>query len=392
MKWQEKIRRLLRGKNASELARSVGLHVSAIGDAAKKGQMPKADKAVRIARALGIPCDWLFDDSLDWPPPAKAAAALLSDMELVEELARRRDLIIQDMTALLRKLPWRRLKRWNRLAAKTKRTQAEEAELAAAVRQLVLAKSFSNKLTWCDPDDVYPPARRPEPICVLIMDLEHLRRCFEEAQDGARVLQDARVAGSMEHFAPNDGSVPRHPGIPSLVSRHYLADGDDSTLEDTADFVPLLLDASDAPPVRGKDGFYPEDIASDFIHWETADPHAFACRVAAYSEVPGYPPGSIVVCEPSRELSAEDACAVPSPHHCGTVDIVKGADILTANPRFRSAPVRLEQAVKVFPVARVFPTREPTWYTDETRASIEQSANLQPKSKHTNKAKKDGKR
>lgn len=31
---------------------------------------PGADKALRLAKALSVTCDWLFDDSQNWPPPS----------------------------------------------------------------------------------------------------------------------------------------------------------------------------------------------------------------------------------------------------------------------------------------------------------------------------------
>ncbi len=70
MTWQQKIRRLLGGKNASALAESVGLPRTSIRNAVNTGQVPRVDKAIKIARALGVPADWLFDDARPWPPPS----------------------------------------------------------------------------------------------------------------------------------------------------------------------------------------------------------------------------------------------------------------------------------------------------------------------------------
>ena len=66
MNWQEKLQRLLDGRNAAYLARSVGLRPKSIREAATKGQMPRAAKAIKIASALGVPTDWLFDDDQPW--------------------------------------------------------------------------------------------------------------------------------------------------------------------------------------------------------------------------------------------------------------------------------------------------------------------------------------
>jgi len=88
MNWLEKAKRLLKGKNASELSRAVHLPPSAIGAAVSKGNLPKADKAVKIARALGVSADWLFDDLAEWPPPVTGFGGA-PDAELVQLLEAR---------------------------------------------------------------------------------------------------------------------------------------------------------------------------------------------------------------------------------------------------------------------------------------------------------------
>lgn len=64
------MRQLAEGRNLSEIARREGLYNAAISDAMNKGQLPKADKAIRIARALGVSAEWLWDDARSWPPPS----------------------------------------------------------------------------------------------------------------------------------------------------------------------------------------------------------------------------------------------------------------------------------------------------------------------------------
>jgi transcriptional regulator with XRE-family HTH domain len=80
------------GKNKSEVARQAGLSATAVTDYLQKGYIPRADNALALARALNIPVDWLIDDSQDFPPPdsaEKPAATLLSEGQLIVELARR---------------------------------------------------------------------------------------------------------------------------------------------------------------------------------------------------------------------------------------------------------------------------------------------------------------
>lgn len=51
--------------------------------------MPRADIALKIARALQVPLEWLVDDEQDWPPPPSTTAAALSNEQLAAELGNR---------------------------------------------------------------------------------------------------------------------------------------------------------------------------------------------------------------------------------------------------------------------------------------------------------------
>ncbi|MBE7507778.1 MAG: hypothetical protein HS101_16045 [Planctomycetia bacterium] len=68
MKWHDKLDRLLRDRNVSAISRAVGLHPGRLGTQVALRQMPRADRAVKLARQLGVDTDWLFDDTKDWPP------------------------------------------------------------------------------------------------------------------------------------------------------------------------------------------------------------------------------------------------------------------------------------------------------------------------------------
>jgi len=77
MKAGEKVERLLaqRGMSAAALARLAGVGQDVISRLRHlDGYEPLASKAVRIARALGVPAEWLFDDEADWPPPEQPEA------------------------------------------------------------------------------------------------------------------------------------------------------------------------------------------------------------------------------------------------------------------------------------------------------------------------------
>ncbi len=70
MRWYDKIDKLTEGINASHICTKAGLPRNAIRRAATSKNMPIAAKGVKIAKALGVPPDWLFDDNRDWPPPS----------------------------------------------------------------------------------------------------------------------------------------------------------------------------------------------------------------------------------------------------------------------------------------------------------------------------------
>ena len=68
--WLTKLTRLCDGRNFSALERRAGLPKNTL-TRTLAGQMPRAVLAVKIARELGVPTDWLFDEERDWPPPSR---------------------------------------------------------------------------------------------------------------------------------------------------------------------------------------------------------------------------------------------------------------------------------------------------------------------------------
>ena len=68
MTFIEKLRRLTDDRNKSKLARRMGLPPTAIHAYLSKGYMPRANTALRIARALSVSFEWLLDDRQNWPP------------------------------------------------------------------------------------------------------------------------------------------------------------------------------------------------------------------------------------------------------------------------------------------------------------------------------------
>jgi transcriptional regulator with XRE-family HTH domain len=91
VKFAQKLENLTEGMNKSQLARDAGLKSTAISNYINQPDtIPRADIAVRIARVLKVPVEWLVDESQDFPllPPGGDLAAF-STSELMDEVAKR---------------------------------------------------------------------------------------------------------------------------------------------------------------------------------------------------------------------------------------------------------------------------------------------------------------
>lgn len=113
MTFREKLQELARGRNRSQLARDAGLPPTVLSNYINRGSVPRADIALAIAKALGVPLEWLVDDTQDLPAPTpeKASPGKLSDEELMDEVAKRyrhQVLRFRSRAAALEKVDWKR--------------------------------------------------------------------------------------------------------------------------------------------------------------------------------------------------------------------------------------------------------------------------------------------
>lgn len=71
MDWTEKVARLLEatGWRQADIERRANWATGTLGSKMSRGSMPSADRGVRLAKALRVPAEWLFDDQAEWPPP-----------------------------------------------------------------------------------------------------------------------------------------------------------------------------------------------------------------------------------------------------------------------------------------------------------------------------------
>lgn len=118
----QKLEKLTEGKNKADLARKVGLKPTTVSDYISKAYLPRVDIALKMARALGVPLEWLADDEADFPAPIpepqQLSIGVLSDRELTMEVARRhriRLLQIMELFDEAEKVNWHDL--WQQLAS-----------------------------------------------------------------------------------------------------------------------------------------------------------------------------------------------------------------------------------------------------------------------------------
>ena len=88
MNFTEKLKRASADLNKSKAGERVGLKADTISSYITKKAIPRLDTAVKIARALSVPLEWLADDSQDWPPPQPSPAlpAVLDDPARLADL------------------------------------------------------------------------------------------------------------------------------------------------------------------------------------------------------------------------------------------------------------------------------------------------------------------
>jgi transcriptional regulator with XRE-family HTH domain len=115
MTFHEKLRMRVEalGLNKARAAREAGLPESTISSYLSKDKsLPRIDIAFKIARAIGVPLDWLADDKANWPPPIPAAGVVenIQDGFLMREICRRLRLASMDVKERIEKaerIDWR---------------------------------------------------------------------------------------------------------------------------------------------------------------------------------------------------------------------------------------------------------------------------------------------
>ena len=92
--FREKLSRLIGDSSRAKISRAAGVPATVVTTYVNRGSEPSATNALKLARALGVPVDWLIDDDQDWPPPthdrtAEVSLGSAADDELRSEFVKR---------------------------------------------------------------------------------------------------------------------------------------------------------------------------------------------------------------------------------------------------------------------------------------------------------------
>jgi transcriptional regulator with XRE-family HTH domain len=104
VKLSEKLKEFTKKRSQASIARDAGLAPSILSNYINRGSEPLASAALKLARALEVPVDWLLDDAQGFPAPEptpKPSASDLPDRELMMELAVRQRRLLLDFLQTL---------------------------------------------------------------------------------------------------------------------------------------------------------------------------------------------------------------------------------------------------------------------------------------------------
>ena len=77
MTFAEKLKRLTEDRRQTVLCKRAGLPSTTIANYLSKQQTPRSDRALALAKVLGVSLDWLVDDKQEWPPVRVASTQIV---------------------------------------------------------------------------------------------------------------------------------------------------------------------------------------------------------------------------------------------------------------------------------------------------------------------------
>lgn len=355
---REKILKLLdeHRLSRSEVAKAIGVAYSTFMTYIdlKKPRMPMAATGVAIAEHLNVPAEWLWNDARTWPPPKYSYAGSLTNMEIVKELARRRELVFRDMYEIEGRLPQQRLENLAELAAHGHRSAAEEEELDAGLNDLFYLEMLARQLHWLDPDEVHPPQQPAQAGTFLAERYPPLREAMKQKLGQERPLIHPHVAAASGIF-PRGLTWPVYQRLGDTVSENtYLTMGGPQRRL----YIPILRHVTLGRSDRSlRTGSYPPGEADEYLRYDTDTSTAFACRIQEENLEPDYPQGTIAVCEPGCwETRPGDLCVAlleGTPGH--GVFVFEGTTLASVNPDFESIKLEPKLDARIYRVVTTFP-------------------------------------
>lgn len=96
MNWTDKFEALQGRRTYAELERKGGITEGTLSNKVREGTIPLANAAIKIARALDVDVEWLFDDEQGLPPirhPRDPGEETITRRELGQLLVRAADAI-----------------------------------------------------------------------------------------------------------------------------------------------------------------------------------------------------------------------------------------------------------------------------------------------------------
>lgn len=260
--------------------------------------MPRADKAAKIAKAIGVSVESLFDDSSPWPPP-KASTPEMTDSEIVEDLARRREMVRRDIRTITKRLAdVQFLQAVEPLASASYHssrplTPNERARVTDMFMDFQRLAHLHERLNALDPDRVHPHEPSVMPLD-LVRDFPTLTEYMQQAlarRDGGNLFGKGDEPGEVIAFTDNGAVVP-------------WARCDAMSPFQQKRFSPILDSLrSGAPHERHWSVQLGQHLPREYRDWicsKSRHDNAFGYRVPPEHDGPGLPAGTVVVCEPGE--------------------------------------------------------------------------------------------
>lgn len=207
MLFAEKLDKLGKEVNKSRVSRAAGLKANTLSTYIATRSIPRADIALKLARALGVPLEWLVDDTQDWPPPSKSDASgeatsslQLTDNELMIEVCRRFRLVAVPFRERLAKAMGID---WNSITSKMLELPIESDLPPEAADATSLAVSLANsveQLFQFDPDTVVYnyhgalPGKALDPGELTLAALLYRWRALRDANPGLLSVYDREMS------------------------------------------------------------------------------------------------------------------------------------------------------------------------------------------------------